>query len=137
MNARCGAAQLCARSPHADACATLSLFARDRRTLTRHLRSWAMLGAAGVLVPELLTKAGVADLPTWAEAGHAEYFTDPVTLVLVQFILFNWVEVLRWKDMKNPGSVHEVRRNCWLVLAPLRLTPSPRAPRTPSSRATR
>ena len=86
-----------------------------------------MLGAAGVLVPELLTKvrrcaapreapaltrlhqAGVADLPNWAEAGKAEYFTDPVTLVLIQGILFNWVEVLRWKDMKNPGSVHEVR----------------------------
>jgi hypothetical protein len=69
-----------------------------------------MLGAAGVLVPELLTKAGVADLPTWAEAGKAEYFTDPVTLFLIQGILFNWVEVLRWKDMRNPGSVHEVRR---------------------------
>ena len=85
-----------------------------------------MLGAAGCLVPELLTKvrapaaslctsadggaqAGVADLPTWADAGKAEYFTDPVTLVLIQGILFNWVEVLRWKDMKNPGSVHEVQ----------------------------
>ena len=83
-----------------------------------------MLGAAGVMVPELLTKAGVADLPTWAEAGKAEYFTDPVTLVLVQFILFNWVEVLRWKDMKNPGSVHEVRTCCRLArlaaLTPLR-----------------
>ena len=55
-------------------------------------------------------QAGVADLPTWAEAGKAEYFTDPVTLVLIQGILFNWVEVLRWKDMRNPGSVHEVRR---------------------------
>ena len=51
----------------------------------------------------------MADLPTWADAGKAEYFTDPVTLVLVQGILFNWVEVLRWKDMRNPGSVNEVR----------------------------
>ena len=68
---------------------------------------WAMLGAAGCLVPELLTTAGVADLPTWSEAGHAEYFTDAVTLGLVQAILFNWVEVLRFQDMRKPGSVHE------------------------------
>ena len=90
---------------------------------------WAMLGAAGVLVPELLTKAGVADLPVWSEAGHAEYFTDAVTLGLVQAILFNWVEVLRFQvrprrakhvfvdltdipalspqDMRKPGCVHE------------------------------
>jgi hypothetical protein len=66
-----------------------------------------MLGAAGCLVPELLTNAGVADLPTWSEAGHAEYFTDAVTLGLVQAILFNWVEVLRFQDMRKPGSVHE------------------------------
>jgi hypothetical protein len=52
----------------------------------------------------------VADLPTWADAGKAEYFTDPVTLVLVQGILFNWVEVLRWKDMRKPGCVNEVRQ---------------------------
>ena len=80
----------------------------------------------------------MADLPTWAEAGKAEYFTDAVTLGLIQArartlsapprcppcvslhasltslpraqgIMFNWVEVLRWKDMKNPGSVSEAR----------------------------
>ena len=51
----------------------------------------------------------MANLPTWAEAGHAEYFTDAVTLGLVQGILFNWVEVLRWKDMRKPGCVNEVR----------------------------
>jgi hypothetical protein len=26
-----------------------------------------------------------------------------------QGIMFNWVEVLRWKDMRNPGSVSEAR----------------------------
>ena len=86
----------------------------------------------------------MADLPTWADAGKAEYFTDPVTLVLVQGILFNWVEVLRWKDMRNPGSVHEVRRLrrrcCRCVRHPAAggalTTRLPRA-RTPSSRATR
>lgn len=30
-----------------------------------------------------------------------------MTLGLVQAILMNWVEVLRWKDMQKPGSVHE------------------------------
>jgi len=78
----------------------------------------------------------VADLPTFAEAGKAEYFTDPVTLVLIQAILFNWVEVLRWKDMKNPGSVHEVRhRGCAQLAASAALTA--RRNRTRSSRATR
>jgi hypothetical protein len=74
----------------------------------------------------------VADLPTWADAGKAEYFTDPVTLVLIQGILFNWVEVLRWKDMRNPGSVHEVcsrRRRCSRHPAAGRCPDSPLAPR--------
>jgi len=67
---------------------------------------WAMLGAAGCLVPEVLTQAGVADLPIWSEAGKAEYFSDAVTLFLVQGILMNWVELLRWQDIKAPGSVN-------------------------------
>jgi len=67
---------------------------------------WAMLGVAGCLVPELLTKAGVADLPVWSEAGKGVYYTDAVTLFLIQGILMNWVEVLRWQDIKNPGSVN-------------------------------
>lgn len=65
-----------------------------------------MLGVAGCLVPELLTKAGVADLPVWSEAGKGVYYTDAVTLFLIQGILMNWVEVLRWQDIKNPGSVN-------------------------------
>ena len=48
----------------------------------------------------------MADLPTWSEAGKAEYFSDAVTLGLVQALLMNWVEVRRWKDMQNPGSVN-------------------------------
>jgi hypothetical protein len=51
-------------------------------------------------------QAGVADLPTWFEAGKTEYFSDAVTLGLVQALLMNWVEVRRWKDMQNPGSVN-------------------------------
>ena len=67
---------------------------------------WAMLGVAGCLVPELLTKAGVADLPVWSEAGKGVYYTDAVTLFLVQGLLMNWVELLRWQDIKTPGSVN-------------------------------
>lgn len=55
------------------------------------------------------SQAGLANLPNWAEAGKATYFTDPVTLGLVMMILFNWAEVRRWRDIVNPGSVHEVR----------------------------
>jgi hypothetical protein len=29
-------------------------------------------------------QAGVANLPTWSEAGKADYFADPVTLFLIQ-----------------------------------------------------
>jgi hypothetical protein len=57
-------------------------------------------------VPEVLTQAGVADLPIWSEAGKAGYYSDAVTLFLVQGILMNWVELLRWQDIKAPGSVN-------------------------------
>jgi hypothetical protein len=68
---------------------------------------WAMLAVPGCLVPEVLTKAGVAELPIWSEAGKEKYFADPVTLTLVMFILFNFVEVRRYRDMMNPGSMNE------------------------------
>ena len=68
-----------------------------------------MLGAAGCIAPELLTSVGIAEpglMPNWLEAGKREYYADPVTLFLIQAILMNFVEVLRWQDMKNPGSVN-------------------------------
>ena len=48
-------------------------------------------------------QAGVAELPIWSEAGAAEYYADPVTLTIIMFILFNWAEVARYRDIKNPG----------------------------------
>ena len=42
---------------------------------------FAMLGAAGVLIPEALTKMGVLNVPVWYEAGAMELsFTNTITL---------------------------------------------------------
>jgi len=69
---------------------------------------WAMVGSVGILVPEVLTKAGVADLPVWFSAGQeVDTFTDGLTLFYMQMLLMNWVEVRRWMDIRNPGSVSE------------------------------
>jgi light-harvesting complex I chlorophyll a/b binding protein 2 len=39
-----------------------------------------MLGAAGIFIPEALTKAGILNTPSWFTAGEATYFTDSTTL---------------------------------------------------------
>jgi len=68
---------------------------------------WAMLGAAGILLPNAATVAGAGDLPLWFEAGEKVNgaISNGLTLFWMQMILMNWVEVRRWMDMKNPGSV--------------------------------
>jgi len=68
---------------------------------------WAMLGAAGALVPEILTKVGILNAPVWFEAGKAEYFAPASTLFLVELILFGWVEGRRYFDIVNPGSTNQ------------------------------
>ncbi|GAQ79026.1 light harvesting chlorophyll a b-binding protein [Klebsormidium nitens] len=68
---------------------------------------WAMLGAAGALVPEILTKAGLWNAPLWFDAGKAEYFAPASTLFLVELILMGWVEGRRYYDIVNPGSVYQ------------------------------
>eukprot|EP00245_Coleochaete_scutata_P008220 TRINITY_DN2461_c0_g1_i1.p1 TRINITY_DN2461_c0_g1~~TRINITY_DN2461_c0_g1_i1.p1 ORF type:complete len:246 (-),score=49.92 TRINITY_DN2461_c0_g1_i1:432-1169(-) len=68
---------------------------------------WAMLGTAGILFTELLTKVGAASLPAWYDAGEAEYFAPASTLFVIEFILFHYIEVRRWQDIKYPGSVNE------------------------------
>lgn len=67
---------------------------------------WAMLGAAGIFIPEALTKAGILNTPSWFTAGEAEYFTDSTTLFVVEIILFAWAEGRRWADILKPGSVN-------------------------------
>jgi len=74
---------------------------------------WAMLGAAGVLFTSLAHEAGLG-FPEWFDAGKVSIENGTIgipavkasfgTLLAVQFLLFNWAEVKRWYDIKNPGS---------------------------------
>lgn len=64
-----------------------------------------MLGAAGIFIPEALTKAGILNTPSWTTAGDAKYFTDSTTLFVIELILMAWVEGRRWADIIKPGSV--------------------------------
>lgn len=66
---------------------------------------WAMLAAAGILIPEWLERLGFIDNFNWFDAGTREYFADPTTLFVVQLILMGWVEGRRWADMIKPGCV--------------------------------
>ncbi|CAH9080332.1 unnamed protein product [Cuscuta europaea] len=67
---------------------------------------WAMLGAAGIFIPEILTKLGILNIPSWYTAGEQEYFTDKTTLLVVQLALIGWAEGRRWADIVKPGSVN-------------------------------
>lgn len=72
---------------------------------------WAMLGVAGVLVQEI-----VKPEIYFYEAGLPQNLPAPFTginmggLLAWEFILMHWVEVLRWQDYKNWGSVNQVRQ---------------------------
>ncbi|KAK1365115.1 hypothetical protein POM88_040676 [Heracleum sosnowskyi] len=66
-----------------------------------------MLGAAGIIIPELLTKLGILNTPSWYTAGEQEYFTDKTTLLLVELIFIGWAEGRRWADILKPGGSPE------------------------------
>ena len=68
---------------------------------------WAMLGVAGMLLPEVFTKIGILNVPKWYDAGKEEYFASSSTLFVIEFILFHYVEIRRWQDIKNPGCVNQ------------------------------
>ncbi|XP_019417417.1 PREDICTED: chlorophyll a-b binding protein P4, chloroplastic isoform X2 [Lupinus angustifolius] len=68
---------------------------------------WAMLGVAGMLLPEVFTNIGIINAPKWYDAGKEEYFASSSTLFVIEFILFHYVEIRRWQDIKNPGSVNQ------------------------------
>ncbi|CAL0319897.1 unnamed protein product [Lupinus luteus] len=68
---------------------------------------WAMLGVAGMLLPEVFTNIGIINVPKWYDAGKEEYFASSSTLFVIEFILFHYVEIRRWQDIKNPGSVNQ------------------------------
>ncbi|CAD5166394.1 chlorophyll a-b binding protein 7, chloroplastic-like isoform X1 [Musa acuminata AAA Group] len=67
---------------------------------------WAMLGAAGIFIPELLTKIGILNTPSWYTAGQLQYFTDTTTLFVIELILIGWAEGRRWADIIKPGCVN-------------------------------
>ena len=67
---------------------------------------WAMLGAAGIFIPDALTKAGILNTPPWYTAGDATYFADQGTLFIIELILMGWAEGRRWADIIKPGSVN-------------------------------
>ncbi|XP_027942502.1 chlorophyll a-b binding protein 7, chloroplastic [Vigna unguiculata] len=67
---------------------------------------WAMLGAAGIFIPEFLTKIGVLNTPSWYSAGEQEYFTDTTTLFIVELFFIGWAEGRRWADIIKPGCVN-------------------------------
>jgi hypothetical protein len=59
---------------------------------------WAMMGAAGILVPDLFHSVGLggpaAQIP-WFEAGKYEYFAPPSALFASMMFLFAFVEFRR------------------------------------------
>ena len=75
----------------------------------QHAR-WAMLGVAGILVPEIM---GGLSPPTtnydWFTAGAQTYNIATPTLFGIQFFLMLWVEMRRLQDIKAPGSASQVR----------------------------
>jgi light-harvesting complex I chlorophyll a/b binding protein 5 len=70
----------------------------------------AMTAVAGILIPSLLTKAGVLNVPAWYAAGKVADETDGIdwrALLFVQFVLSHFVEIKRYEDLKKPGSQAE------------------------------
>lgn len=72
---------------------------------------FAMLGAAGVLFPELLKGAGLggpAAATAWYEAGAYNYSIGSAkSLFGLQMLLFAFVEFRRLQDFRKPGSANQ------------------------------
>lgn len=76
---------------------------------------WAMLGAAGIIAPEILAGAGVipqsVDQVMFWKSGlipplgvSQEYWMDPFSLFFVEVILMQFAELKRLQDFRHPGS---------------------------------
>ncbi len=65
-----------------------------------------MLGASGIFIPELLTKFGILNTPSWYHAGELDYFTDKTTLFIIELFFIGWAEGRRWADIIEPGCVN-------------------------------
>ena len=75
-----------------------------------------MLGAAGILAPEVLASAGAipqspADV-LWFKTGVIPpagtyapgYWLDPFSLFWIEVVLMQFAELKRWQDYRHPGS---------------------------------
>jgi light-harvesting complex I chlorophyll a/b binding protein 5 len=70
----------------------------------------AMTAVAGILIPALLTKIGILNVPDWFIAGREAQkgaIAPFSTLLAVQLILTGFVEVKRWVDFRKPSSQAE------------------------------
>uniref|UniRef100_A0A7R9VUJ3 Chlorophyll a-b binding protein, chloroplastic n=1 Tax=Chlamydomonas euryale TaxID=1486919 RepID=A0A7R9VUJ3_9CHLO len=79
-----------------------------RQAELMHAR-WAMLGVAGILAQEVANPDQF-----WYTSGLPENLPEPFNrpealggLLAFEFCLMHWVEVRRWMDYKNPGSVNQ------------------------------
>jgi light-harvesting complex I chlorophyll a/b binding protein 4 len=79
-----------------------------RQSELMHAR-WAMMGVAGIMGQELFN----SDV-FWYEAALPENLPGFVnddfnlgTIFAFEFLMMHYVEVRRWQDYKNPGSVNE------------------------------
>lgn len=69
---------------------------------------FAMLGAAGVVVPGLLSKVGILSVPDWYVAGEIAIKDSGIplgALICAQMFLMGWAEASRYQDFKNPGAM--------------------------------
>lgn len=78
-----------------------------RQSELQHAR-WAMMGCAGILGQELLNPDQF-----WYEAALPQNLPEPFTnvnmggILAFEFLMMHYVEVRRWQDYRNPGSVNE------------------------------
>eukprot|EP00898_Chlorokybus_atmophyticus_P005543 jgi/Chlat1/5990/Chrsp4S06304 len=87
--------------------------AKDPKALNWYTQSelvhcrFAMLGVAGIIIPDFLTSIGILDVPAWYDAGKATYFAPAAALTWVELLLFSWAEHRRGQDIVKPGSVND------------------------------
>merc|ERR1712007_243548 len=75
-----------------------------REAELQHSR-WAMLGVAGIMAAEL-ARPDIDFYTAPQQIGESLPFSIP-TLLAIEFILFHYVEIRRWQDFNNPGSVDQ------------------------------
>jgi len=72
---------------------------------------WAMLGAAGVLAPDVFAHIGLSTAPgaptNWVEAQTYTYWGSAATIGIVNLWLVSWAEHRRGQDIAVPGSASD------------------------------